>query len=45
MVCEWGRKYGVPTPVNDRIVEVINREQAGELKLEKSNIQFFSDLL
>ena len=45
VVCEWGRKYGVPTPVNDRIVEVINREQAGELKLEKSNIQFFSDLL
>ena len=45
VVCEWGRKYGVPTPVNDRIVEVIRREQAGELKLEKSNIQFFSDLL
>lgn len=45
VVCEWGRKYGVPTPVNDRIVEVIRREQDGELKLEKSNIQFFSDLL
>ena len=45
VVCEWGRKYGVPTPVNDRIVEVIRREQAGELKLVKSNIQFFSDLV
>lgn len=21
VVCEWGRKCGVPTPINDRIVE------------------------
>lgn len=45
VVCEWGRKCGVPTPVNDRIVEVIKKEQNGELKLEKSNIQLFADLL
>ena len=45
VVCEWGRKCGVPTPVNDRIVEVIKKEQSGELKLEKSNIQLFADLL
>lgn len=44
VVCEWGRKCGVPTPVNDRIVEVIRREQAGELKLEKANIRLFDDL-
>lgn len=44
VVCEWGRKCGVPTPVNDRIVEVIKKEQAGELPLEKSNIRLFADL-
>ena len=45
VVCEWGRKCGIPTPVNDRIVEVIKKEQAGELKLEASNIRLFADLI
>ena len=31
VVCEWGRKCGVPTPINDRIVEIVKKEQAGEL--------------
>ena len=44
VVCEWGRKCGVPTPVNDRIVEVIKKEQAGELPLDRSNIRLFDDL-
>ncbi|MBR5620146.1 MAG: 2-dehydropantoate 2-reductase [Clostridia bacterium] len=44
VVCAWGRKCGVPTPVNDRIVEVIKKEQAGELPLDKSNIRLFDDL-
>lgn len=45
VVCEWSRKCGVPTPVNDRIVEVIKKEQSGELKLDKANIRLFDDLL
>ncbi len=45
VVCEWGRKCGVATPVNDRIVEVIKKEQSGELKLDKANIRLFDDLL
>ncbi len=45
VVCEWGRKCGVPTPINDKIVEVIKKIQAGELKLEASNIKLFDDLL
>ena len=44
VVCEWGKKCGVPTPVNDRIVEVIKKEQAGALPLDKSNIRLFDDL-
>lgn len=45
IVCEWGRKCGVATPVNDRIVEVIKKEQAGSLPLSKENIALFNDLL
>lgn len=44
VVCDWGRKCGVATPINDRIVEVIKKEQAGELPLCKENIKWFDDL-
>lgn len=44
VVCEWGRKKNVPTPVNDKIVEVIKKQQNGELKLEASNIELFKNL-
>lgn len=44
VVCDWGRKCGVATPINDRIVEVIKKEQAGELPLSKENIKLFDDL-
>lgn len=44
VVCEWGRKMNVPTPVNDKIVEVIKKQQNGELKLEASNIELFKKL-
>ena len=43
VVCEWGKKFGVPTPVNDKIVEIIKKEQAGELKPMLSNIQYFEE--
>lgn len=45
VVCEWGQKCKVPTPVNDRIVEVVKKEQSGELKLEKANLELFRDLM
>lgn len=45
VVCEWGKKCGVATPVNDRIVEIIKKEQNGELGLDKANIRLFDDLL
>lgn len=44
IICEWGQKCNVPTPVNDRIVEVIKKIQNGELKAEASNIRLFDDL-
>lgn len=45
VVCEWGKKVGVATPVNDRIVEVVKKEQAGELPKSPENLKLFSDLI
>ncbi len=45
VVCEFGRKYNIPTPINDRIVEIIKKIQNGELKAEKANIKLFDDIL
>lgn len=45
VVCEWGKRYGIPTPINDRIVEVIKKEQSGELEYKYDNIKLFYDLI
>ena len=45
IVCEWGRKCGVPTPINDKIVEIIKKCEKGELKPEASNIKLFDGIL
>jgi 2-dehydropantoate 2-reductase len=45
VVCDFGKKNGVATPINDRIVSVIKRIESGELKAEKENIRLFDDLL
>jgi len=45
IVCDWGKKCGVPTPINDRIVEVIKKCQSGELKPQPDNIRLFDELL
>ncbi len=45
VVCEWGKKCGVQTPINDRIVEIVKKEQEGQLPLNAANIRLFDDLL
>ncbi len=45
VVCEWGKKCGVKTPINDRIVEIVKKCQSGELSARAENIKFFDDLL
>ncbi len=45
IVCEFGKKYGVKTPINDKIVEIIKKIQAGELEAGKANYKLFKDLL
>ena len=41
VVCEWGKKTGVPTPVNDKIVEIIREIQDGKRKTGKENLALF----
>ena len=45
VVCEWGRKCGVPTPINDRIVEIVKKCESGEYTPAASNIALFDELL
>lgn len=45
VVCSWGRKVGVPTPINDRIVEIVRQEQAGTLPLSMQNLEKMKDLI
>ena len=45
IVCEWGKKYGVRTPINDKIVEIVKQCESGVLKPQASNIRLFDSLL
>jgi len=45
VVCEYGKKLGIATLINDKIVEVVNKIQEGELKPELANIEEFRKYL
>lgn len=45
VVCREGKKYGVATPINSRIVEVIKSIQDGKRTACPENIRLFDDLL
>lgn len=40
-VSAYGRKVGVPTPVDDKVVEIIHRIESGELAPSFDNLKFF----
>ena len=40
-VSEYGRKVGFPTPMNDKVVEIIHRIEQGELKPSLDNLRYF----
>ncbi len=40
-VSQYGRKVGFPTPVNDRVVDIIHRIERGELKPSFDNLKYF----
>ena len=40
-VAEFGRKVSCPTPMNDKVVEIIHRIEKGELKPSFDNVKLF----
>lgn len=40
-VSQQGRKVGVPTPYNDKVVEIVHRIEAGELLPGRENLSLF----
>lgn len=45
VVCDTGRQYGIPTPVNDRVVKVVAGIMNKELQYDPENIKYFKDLI
>lgn len=45
VVCRWGERYGVATPVNERIVQTVLREQRGEIPWRRDNLRLFEEFL
>lgn len=43
-VSEYGRKVGCPTPMNDKVVEIIHSIEQGKLKPGFDNLSFFNNL-
>ena len=41
-VSDYGRRVGCPTPMNDKVVEIIHRIEKEELKPDFSNLKYFS---
>ena len=39
VVCSWGKKKEIPTPVNDRIVEIVHEIQDGKRKPTPENLK------
>lgn len=42
VVCAYGRKVGCPTPMNDKVVEIIHRIERGELRPSFENLGLFA---
>ncbi len=45
VVCQFGKKYGVPTPFNDKVVEIVHEFENKELKPSYENVKFFENLI
>jgi len=42
VVCEYGRKVGVPTPMNDKVVEIVHKCEEGQLTPSFDNVALFT---
>lgn len=44
VVCAYGKKYGVPTPYNDKVCEIIHGIEDGKYTYSFDNVKLFADL-
>lgn len=40
-VCQTGKAHGIPTPFNDKVVEIVTKIEAGQLPLAMENVELF----
>ena len=40
-VCQTGDKYGIDTPFNDKVVEIVTKIERKELPLSMENVALF----
>jgi 2-dehydropantoate 2-reductase len=40
-VCETGDQYGIDTPFNDKVVEIVQKIERKELPLSMDNLKYF----
>lgn len=45
VVCEYGARFGVPTPCNARTVEIVHDIEAGKARIAFSNTALYADAL
>lgn len=38
IICKWGQKWGVPTPVNEQVVEIVRGMSEGRYAIEAANV-------
>ena len=43
VICEFGRKYNIPTPCNDLVVSIIHKMEQGEYKPGLENLRLFRE--
>ena len=42
-ICLYGSRFGVPTPLNAKVTELIHRIENGELQPSFKNLDFFEE--
>ena len=43
-VCKIGDEYGIDTPYNDALVDIVHRLERKELPLSIENVKYFPDI-
>lgn len=44
IVSEYGKKIGILTPFNDKVIEIIHKIESGELTPDINNVKYFEEL-